>query len=260
VTRTARFVLFGICMAGLAPLLCLAILHLPAFGSTDHPYRTAAIAAAVLHATANAVSSVNFDLRGLDTLGEESIFLASVVVIAVVLREASDESEERQRPSGRPLESTIAGGLFFLPIILIIGLDVISHGHLTPGGGFQGGVIVGTGVHLAYVAGTYGALERVRPVRPFEWTEAIGAAAFACLGLSALLLGASFLANVIPFGSFGTLFSAGTVPLLNGIVGIEVASGVIVLLSKFFEQAMTVRSAGGDGGPAHARTSERSDA
>ena len=58
-------------------------------------------------------------------------------------------------------------------------------------------------------------------------------------------LGASFLANVIPVGTFGTLFSAGTVPLLNGVVGVEVASGVIVLLAKFFEQAITVRPAPG---------------
>jgi multicomponent Na+:H+ antiporter subunit B len=236
-------ILFAIGAAGLAPLVCLAILRVPAFGGTHHPYRSAAVAAAVEHATANTVSSVNFDLRGLDTLGEESIFLTSVVVIAVLLREASDETEQRERPSGRPLDSSVFGGILFFPIILVIGLDVIIHGSLTPGGGFQGGVIVGTSIHLGYVAGTYRVLERVRPVRPFEWTEAIGAGAFACLGISALLLGSSFLANVIPEGDIGTLFSAGTVPLLNGIVGIEVASGVIVLLSKFFEQAISVRPA-----------------
>jgi len=242
-TRTARFVVFAIGVAGLAPLVCLAFLHAPPFGTSHHPYRTAAIAAAVFHATANTVSSVNFDLRGFDTLGEETIFLASVIVIAVILRAASDETEQRQRASGRPLDSTVFGGVVFLPIVLIIGLDVVTHGSLTPGGGFQGGVIVATAIHLAYVAGTYRLLERVRPVRPFEWTEAIGAGAFACLGISALLLGSAFLANVIPVGSIGTLFSSGTVELLNGVVGIEVASGVIVLLSKFLEQAITVRPA-----------------
>ena len=148
---------------------------------------------------------------------------------------------------GRPLDSTVFGGLLMFPVIVIIGLDVVTHGHLTPGGGFQGGVILGTGIHLLYVAGTYRLLQRVRPVRPFEWSEAIGAGAFACLGISAMLLGASFLANVIPVGSLGTLFSAGTLPLLNGVVGVEVASGVVVLLSKFFEQAITVRPAHGAG-------------
>lgn len=242
-TRNVRFVVFGVGMAAVAVIGILAILGLPAFGGSTHHYRDAAIPAAVGHATSNAISSINFDQRGFDTLGEETILLASVIVIAVVLRAASDESEERRVSKGRPLDSTVFGGLFLFPVTIIIGLDVVTHGHLTPGGGFQGGVVLGTGIHLLYVAGTYRMLERIRPVRPFEWTEAIGAGAFACLGISALILSAAFLANVIPFGSLGTLFSAGTVPLLNGVVGVEVASGVVVLLSKFFEQAITVRPA-----------------
>jgi multicomponent Na+:H+ antiporter subunit B len=238
---------FGVGSAAVVTLGILAFLGMPAFGGSTHHYRDAAIRAAVGHRTANAVSSINFDLRGLDTLGEETIFLASVVVIAVVLRPASDETEKRTMRHGRPLDSTVFGGLLMFPVIVIIGLDVVTHGHLTPGGGFQGGVILGTGIHLLYVAGSYRMLQRVRPVRPFEWTEAIGAGAFACLGISAMLLGASFLANVIPVGSLGTLFSGGTVPLLNGVVGVEVTSGVVVLLAKFFEQAMTVRPAQGGG-------------
>jgi multicomponent Na+:H+ antiporter subunit B len=245
VTKTTRYVVFGIGVAAVVTLGIVALLGLPAFGGSTHHYRDAAIPAAVRHGASNAVSSINFDLRGLDTLGEETIFLASVVVIAVVLRTAADETERRKRAKGRPLDSTVFGGLLMFPVIIIIGLDVVTHGHLTPGGGFQGGVILGTGIHLLYLAGTYRLLERVRPVRPFEWSEAIGAGAFACLGISTMLLGASFLANVIPVGSLGTLFSAGTVPLLNGIVGIEIASGVVVLLSKFFEQALTVRTAQG---------------
>jgi multicomponent Na+:H+ antiporter subunit B len=244
-TRTVRYVVFGVGSAAVVALGIVALLGLPAFGGSTHHYRDAAIRAAVAHGTSNAVSSINFDLRGLDTLGEETIFLASVVVIAVVLRPASDETEQRKMRPGRPLDSTVFGGLLMFPVIVIIGLDVVTHGHLTPGGGFQGGVILGTGIHLLYVAGTYRLLQRVRPVRPFEWSEAIGAGAFACLGISAMLLGASFLANVIPVGTLGTLFSAGTVPLLNGVVGVEVASGVVVLLSKFFEQAITVRPAHG---------------
>ena len=242
-TRTGRYVIFGLGAAGLIVLLSLAILKLPAFGGSSHPYRDASIPAAVHHATANVVSSINFDQRGLDTLGEESIFLASVMVITVILRPAADETEERELSAGKPLDSTIFGGLFFLPITVIIGLDVITHGHLTPGGGFQGGVILGTAVHLLYVAGTYRVLQKARPVRPFEWTEAIGAGAFACLGIAGVLVGASFLTNVIAQGTFGDLFSAGTVPVLNGVVGIEVASGVVVLISKFLEQALTVRPA-----------------
>jgi multicomponent Na+:H+ antiporter subunit B len=242
-SRMGRFVVFGVGALCTSTLVGLALFRLPAFGASVHPYRTAAVAAAVSHATSNVISSINFDLRGFDTLGEETIFLTSVLVIAVILRPASDENEQRQPASGRPLDSTVFGGLLFVPLTLILGFDVVTHGHLTPGGGFQGGVILGTSIHLLYVAGTYATLERVRPVRPFEWGEAIGAGAFACLGISGVVLGVAFLANVIPTGVLGTLFSSGSVALLNGVVGIEVASGVVVLLSKFLEQALTVRTA-----------------
>ncbi len=240
-TRNFRLAIFGMGAAGMLVMVLLAVSRLPVFGGSDHPYRDHAVPASIAHGSANVVSSVNFDQRGLDTLGEESILLASVIAVAVLLRPASDEAERRKTSHGRVLDSTMLGGLVLLPVTLIIGFDVVSHGHVTPGGGFQGGVVLGTGVHLVYVAGTYRMLERVRPVRPFEWGEAIGAGAFACLGISGVLVGLSFLQNVIPGGSLGTLFSAGTVPVLNGAVGIEVASGVVVLISKFLEQAITVR-------------------
>jgi multicomponent Na+:H+ antiporter subunit B len=231
--------------AGVAVLIVLAVTGLPSFGSSFHPYRDHAVAASVQHGSANVVSSINFDQRGLDTLGEESILLASVLGVTVLLRPARDETEARSLAGGRVLESTRLVGYLMLGITLMIGLDVISHGHLTPGGGFQGGVIVGTGIHLLYVAGSYPALQRARPVRAFEWGEAIGAGAFACLGVVAVFVGGSFLSDIIPNGSFGNLFSAGTVPLLNGAVGVEVASGTAVLLAKFLDQAILVKPRGG---------------
>ena len=78
--RTARLVVFLAGGAGMAVVFVLAVLGLPRFGATDHPYRDAAVPAAVRHATANVISSINFDLRGLDTLGEETIVAARETV------------------------------------------------------------------------------------------------------------------------------------------------------------------------------------
>jgi multicomponent Na+:H+ antiporter subunit B len=245
-SRSARLVVFLGGAAGLAALVLLAVFLLPSFGSSSHPYRDHAIAAATAHASSNAVSSLNFDQRGLDTLGEESILLASVVGAATLLRPAADETETRLLSAGRTLDSTRLLGYILMPLTLLIGFDVIAHGHLTPGGGFQGGVVVGTGIHLLYVAGNYPALQRARPLSGAEWGEALGSAAFACLGIAGLLVSGSFLANVIPFGRFGNLFSSGTVALLNGAVGIEVASGTAVLLAKFLDQAILVKPQGSE--------------
>jgi multicomponent Na+:H+ antiporter subunit B len=236
-TRRARTVTFLVAAAGVASLFLLAFARMPRFGGGFHPYRNAAVPAALAHATSNVVSSINFDQRGLDTLAEESIFLASVIAVSVLLRPQPDE-QYRAGVGGRVLDSTLLTGWMFLPVTLVIGLDVIAHGHLTPGGGFQGGVIAGTSIHLLYVAGRYPMLEKVRPVRPFEWGESAGAAAFVCVGVAGILTATAFLGNVISTGSLGTLFSSGTVGLLNGAVGVEVASGVVVLISRFLDQAI----------------------
>jgi multicomponent Na+:H+ antiporter subunit B len=246
-SRGLRYVVFFVGAALLGVLYVRGVHGMPSFGTTFHPYRDRAIAAAVAHATANAVSAVNFDQRGLDTLGEESIFFASVIGAASLLRPTErDRQQATPRFEGRVMPSTKFIGYVLLPLTLVVGFDVVAHGHVTPGGGFQGGVVVATGVHLLYVAGRYDALERVRPVALLESGEVIGSLLFAGLGFAGVALSGSFLANVIAKGSFGRFLSAGTVEILNVAVGIEVTCGVIVVLAHFFEQAIALRGAAGE--------------
>lgn len=235
-SRRGRLLVFLVGAAGVAALYLAAVLGVPAFGTSHHPLRDAAVRAAVEHATANVVSSVNYDSRALDTLGEETILLGSVVGAAALLRPSKRErtTEDDHEPA-RVLEPVQLAGYLLLPITLVIGADVVAHGQLTPGGGFQGGVVLGTGIHLVYLTGRYRALERVRPLQAFVAGEAVGTTVFAAVGLAGLA-SVGFLANILPKGTFGTLLSGGTVPLLNVAVGIEVASGVIVLLAGFLDQ------------------------
>lgn len=246
--RTVRLILFGVTGAVAGLLLVLAVFRLPHFGGTAHPYRDAAVPAAARQATSNVISSINFDLRGLDTLGEETIFLASVLGATVLLRPGDDE-ELRPPVTGpeRVLETTRLFGYLFLPVTLMVGLLTVAHGALTPGGGFQGGVALGTGIHLLYVAGSYRSLERVRPLPAFDHGEALGTGVFACYGVATALASGAFLVNALPKGSIGELFSSGSVLLLSCAVGVEVASGVVVLLAAFLDQALAVHPARGAG-------------
>jgi multicomponent Na+:H+ antiporter subunit B len=66
------------------------------------------------------------------------------------------------------------------------------------------------------------------------------------VGLAGLAVAGSFLADVLPDGTFGQLLSAGTVPLLNGAVGVAVASGAVVLLAQFIQQLHVVPAGDGD--------------
>ena len=254
----SRSLRYGLFLGGsglLAVLFVWGVLGMPKFGSAYHPYRDLAVPAAQAHATANVVSAVNFDQRAFDTLGEESIFLASVIGAIVLLRPSKEERENRSDDNGRMMASTRLAGYLLLPLTILVGFDVVAHGHLTPGGGFQGGVVLATAVHLLYVAGRFRALERVGPVDLFDVGEGIGALAFTGLGLAGLAVTGSFLSNVVPFGTFGQFLSAGTVEPLNFAVGIEVGCGVMVLLRQFLEQAIVL----GDDGSAAAHASSADD-
>ncbi|GAA3440543.1 MnhB domain-containing protein [Kutzneria kofuensis] len=239
-SRSARWIVFWLGAGGVGTLIVLAVLKLP-FGGLVHPYRELSVPAAIGRSSPNIVSSVNFDQRALDTLGEETILLGSVVGAAALLRPSKNEREQLDRDEGRVLEATKLLGYLLLPVTLIVGADVVTHGHLTPGGGFQGGVVLATGVHLLYVAGSYRMLRRLRPTKWYQLAEAVAAGAFVVLGLVGLLLTGAFLANVLPLGVLGDLFSSGTVFFLNVAVGAAVTSGVVVLLAGFLAQALSVR-------------------
>jgi multicomponent Na+:H+ antiporter subunit B len=239
-TRPVRIALFLVAAVGVAVCYLGAVLGLPELGTPVHPYRDQAVAAAVARSTANVVSAINYDQRALDTLGEETIVLGSVVGAAALLRPTGKERKGTVRDADETLPSVALLGYLLLPVTLLVGANLVLHGQLTPGGGFQGGVVLGTAIHLIYLTGRYQALDRVRPLAVFTAGEALGTTLFAALGLVGVATGAGFLANVLPTGVWGSLLSAGTVPLLNIAVGVEVASGVVVLLTKFLDQALRI--------------------
>ncbi|MFD0279439.1 MnhB domain-containing protein [Kitasatospora sp. NPDC127111] len=238
-TRTARLRLFLTAAAVLAAGLIAAADRLPAFGGPRHPYGDRAVAAGLARRTANIVSSVNFDQRAFDTLGEESILFGSVLGAGMLLRPARDE--RKRRPVAEPvLPSTRLFGATLLPVTVLTGGYLVAHGQLSPGGGFQGGVAMATALHLAYVAADYLVLKRIRPLAVLDVADALAAGAFAALGLVGIAAGVGYLANTLPLGTFNQLSSGGLVPVLNAVVGVEVGSGVVVLLAHFLDQAVEV--------------------
>ncbi|MFF4488109.1 MnhB domain-containing protein [Streptomyces sp. NPDC001544] len=244
-TPRARLWLLALGGAGLAVLLVAACLDLPSFGGRRHPYGARAVHAALARHTANMVASVNFDQRAYDTLGEMTILFAAVLGCVVLLRQTRDEHRARPEPAEVALPVR-RYALVVLPVALLTGLYVIAHGQLSPGGGFQGGVVAATALHLLYLGADYRALERVRPVALFEVGDSLAASAYLVLGLAGLLAGTAFLANtLLPYGTFNTLSSGGIVPLLNAAIGMEVACAVVVLLANFLDQAVEIEGENG---------------
>jgi multicomponent Na+:H+ antiporter subunit B len=237
-TLRARTWLCAAGALGVAVLLVTAFLRMPEFGGTLHVYRDLALPAAIARATPNLVSSINFDLRALDTLGEETIVAAAVVGTLSLLQPSKEERQRIGPQRGYVMPVVKLAGYLMLPVTLLLGIDVVAHGHLTPGGGFQGGVVLATGWHLLYISGSYPALARLRPIDWCEYAEAAATGLYVVAGLAGLVAGGAFLANFLPKGEFGSLVSAGTVPVLSVLIGIEVAAGLVVLLAQFLGQGL----------------------
>lgn len=219
-----RLIVFLLGGAGLAVLFVLGTRHLPGFGGTWHPYGERTVTNALVRQTPNSVSSINFDQRAFDTLGEELILMASALAAVVVLRGVRAEQEEAAGAHAygpaEVFDALRITGYLLLPVTLVAGVYIIAHGYLSPGGGFQGGVVLGSAIHLIYLAGDYPALARVRPLPMFESGEAVAAGAFVLLGLAV----------------------TGHVTAMNAAVGLEVGCAVVLVLAKFFEQALLVRT------------------
>jgi multicomponent Na+:H+ antiporter subunit B len=234
--RRLRHVLFFATAPLFAAVVVWGLTGLPSFGHYHHAYgEILNHAAPVERHTANVVGATVFDYRGFDTMGEEFILFASVVGVALLLRGVRDADTERPYDQVES-DATRLLGLLMVPATVVLGLWIVAFGYITPGGGFQGGVILAVGAVLLWAAGRYRGYRAASPEPLLDAGEGIGAGGYVVLGLIGLASGGVFLHNLFGPGHFGTLFSGGSIPLLNWATALEVASANILLFHEFFEE------------------------
>ncbi|MEA3276246.1 MAG: hydrogen gas-evolving membrane-bound hydrogenase subunit E [Pseudomonadota bacterium] len=172
---------------------------------------------------ANIVTAVLLGYRGFDTLGELSILFAAATAVGMVLgRRRADAPHD---PPGGFILS--AGADLLFPLLLVVGLYVVVHGHLTPGGGFQGGVILAAAFFVAVLARPERSLNHMA----ISLIEGLSGASFILIGLWALVEDGAFLQPLLGRGTMGELLSAGTLPLLSAAVGLKVGSELAGLMA-----------------------------
>lgn len=235
-TRSVRLRLFAVAASGLAALLLWSISGLPKFGHYPGEYgKVLNEQAPKERQTSNVVAAVVFDYRGVDTMGEEFILFAAVMGVAMLLREPREEdAPEPEDPIGN--DALRAFGVALGGATLVLGLWIVAHGYVTPGGGFQGGVILASAFLLLWLAGSYGAYRRSTPVPAVDLVEGAGAGGYVVIGLCALLIGDPFLHNLLPYGLSGKLSSGGSIPLLNWASALEVTAAFVLLFSEFLSE------------------------
>lgn len=182
---------------------------------------------------ANLVTSVVVTYRGLDTLGEVTVLFLSAAAVGLLLglTGKSTTTEDRSKP-----EKTAASELvqttveYLLPIIFLFGAYIFLNGHLTPGGGFQGGAVIASGILLLFMALPHAKLRHTL----LGLVESISGFGYVVVGVLGLLLAGGFLDNrFLPLGQYGALFSAGAIPVIYSFIGLKVGTELSAVLEHF---------------------------
>ncbi len=178
---------------------------------------------------ANLVTAIIVTYRGLDTLGEVTVLFLTAAIVGLVLAQSRRRIPHQPVPGGELLAT---GTRLLTPLILLLGVYVFVNGHLTPGGGFQGGAILASGVLLVLLAD---------PVKPFSHglisvIESLAGTLYVLIGLAGLALAGGFLDNrILPLGEFGQLFSAGAIPVIYSLIGLKVGAEFASMLASLSE-------------------------
>lgn len=236
-TLARRRVLFFLpAGALLAAVLAWGLTGLPSFGLAHGAYaRWLLEHVPDQRHVSNVVAAIVFDYRGWDTAGEELIMFAAVMGSALLMRATRDE--EAERPYDVVHSDLLrAVGTLAVPVVLLLGLWTISYGYVTPGGGFQGGVVAASAALLTWLTGSYRRHRAVTPATLVDAAEGSGAAGYLAIGLVGLAAASSYLANVLPLGTAGTLASGGTIAVLNAATGLEIAAATVLIFHEFLEE------------------------
>jgi multicomponent Na+:H+ antiporter subunit B len=184
---------------------------------------------------ANIVTAIIVTFRGLDTLGEVTVLFLTAAIVSLVLH--SDTARPARANRGWPVGELLQTGTRLLvPLIVLFGAYVFINGHLTPGGGFQGGAILASALLLMLLAD---------PGRRFSHqiisrVESISGLFYVTIGVLGLFLASGFLDNrILPLGEFGSIFSAGAIPLIYVLVGLKVGAEFSSIMANLSESEDT---------------------
>lgn len=178
---------------------------------------------------ANIVTAIVADYRSFDTLGEVSVLFVSSLGIALLL---GTITTKRMSLNFHPNFMLQVGSRALFGIILMTGVFVIVHGHLTPGGGFPGGTMIASSILLLYLADDQ---FRTR-VTSFKVLESIAGSLYVIIGLIGLFVFDYFLVNFLDNGVLGELFSAGIVPIVYILIGLKVGSEISGIIDHFLTE------------------------
>ena len=253
-TKTARalysFLCVMICVVMIG-LLLFTVTELPSFGSPDHPINNEVSARYIekgLQETGavNIVTGMILDYRAFDTLGESSVLFTAAMVVLFLLRMDKDSHKYsqlaktmREIPHSdtyyEPKNDVILQktATILVPIVLLLGVYVVLNGHLSPGGGFSGGAIMGAALIMYVTAFGFAKARKVFTYKTYQTVVLIALLTYALSKCYSFYTGANGIHNIIPLGTPGAILSSGLILVLNICVGFIVTCTMYCFYAVF---------------------------
>lgn len=236
--------------------LLITVAYLPPFGNplnpTNNEVYTRYVENGVEETGAiNVVAGMILDYRAFDTLGESIVLFTAVISVIMLIRTVSKSSDVKSSKVNENMNIKKYKNLYesdevqplilrtivmpTVPFIMIYGIYIILNGHLSPGGGFSGGAILGAGLSLYALAFGAKKTRKMFNFKTYTLCSSIALIFYALVKGYAFCMGASGLNTGIPLGTPGNILSAGLILPLNICVGIVVACTVYGIYALFSE-------------------------
>ncbi|MBU4193464.1 MAG: hypothetical protein L6427_05105 [Actinomycetia bacterium] len=221
-------------LVGIGVMLIYAVGEMPPMGDSGNPDKVHIAPRYLEHGeeeagASNVITAVILNYRGYDTMGEVAvIFCALCAVVAILNREKTGLSRTSMDVSGVKASVVVRTTIRFLvPVIIFFAVYIILHGESTPGGGFQGGAIIGASIILFTLA--FGLPESTRklPLRFRIPLESFAVIAFLAAGFTGIVFGVHFLTYLMPGLSEYAAETIRHIMMMVIEIGIGFAGGII---------------------------------
>ena len=225
--------------------LLVTVAALPPFGSDSNPEENEVYLRYVESGeeetgAVNAVAGMILDYRAFDTLGESNVLFIAVCSVLLLLRADRDGEGRLSLPeldycAAEEADDEITRGAAYvlIPVLLMYGMTVILNGHLSAGGGFSGGAILGGAMILYVKAFGREKIDRVFTFRNYKRVTFFSLMSYTLLKSYSFYTGANGSESIIRPGKPGTILSAGLILPLNICVGLVVACTMFGFYSLF---------------------------
>lgn len=234
----------------MAVLFCLALItvllftvsNLPTFGSADNPASNEVVQRYIEEGLAetgavNIVAGMILDYRAFDTLGESHVLFIAATCVMILLRADKQGKKHTTKksivPQTKPDPILKAAATLLTPFILIFGIYIVLNGHLSPGGGFSGGAIIGAGLILAANAFGFEQTGRFFTRKTYSVVSLFALLFYSAAKSYSFYTGANHIESIIPKGTPGAILSSGLILPLNICVGMVVACTMYGFYSLF---------------------------